>query len=55
VIVAVGRAFTVTAAVAVLVHPFAPVPVTVYIVFVVVEEVTVEPVVAESPVAGDHT
>jgi hypothetical protein len=52
---ATGSAFTVTAAVAELAHPLAPVPVTVYIVFVVVEEVTVEPVVVESPVAGDHT
>jgi hypothetical protein len=53
--VAVGSAFTVTAAVAVLVHPFALVPVTVYNVLVAGDAETVDPVVAESPVAGDQT
>ena len=54
-IVAVGAALTETAAVAVLVQPLAPVPVTVYTVLVEGDAVTVVPVVLESPVAGDHT
>ena len=38
-----------------MVQPFAPVPVTVYSIFCLALEVTVTPVVALKPVAGDQT
>jgi hypothetical protein len=47
-----GLAFTVIVTVAVLVHPFPAVPVTVYVVVVVGFAVTVAPVVEDKPVAG---
>ena len=53
VIVTVGNGFTVTVTVAVLLHP-AVVPVTVYVVVAPGLAVTVAPVVADSPVAGDQ-
>jgi hypothetical protein len=52
--VIVGCALTVTVTVCVLVHPAAEVPVTVYVVVVAGLAVTVAPVVADNPVAGDH-
>lgn len=52
--VMVGNAFTVTDIEAVLLQPAALVPVTVYVILLVGLAVTVAPVVAESPVAGDH-
>ena len=51
--VTTGTGFTVTVTCAVAVHPSAS-PVTVYVVVDVGFAVTIEPVVALSPVAGDH-
>lgn len=51
--VTLGEAFTVIVDVAVFVQPLA-VPVTVYVVVVVGEAVTVAPVVVFNPVPGDH-
>ena len=48
-----GGGFTVTVTCAVAVHPFL-VPVTVYVVVLVGVAVTLAPVVALNPVAGDH-
>ena len=50
-----GKAFTVTVEVAVLVQVFKSVPVIVYTVVVAGLAVTLAPVVALNPVAGDHT
>ena len=50
----VGKGLTVTVTVDVPVQPFAPVPVIVYVVVAVGLAVTVAPVVALNPVAGDH-
>jgi hypothetical protein len=50
----VGPGFTVIRTEAVLVHPVASVPVTIYVVVVSGLAVTVAPVVADKPVAGDH-
>lgn len=50
--VIVGVAFTVTVTVAVFVHPFASVPVIVYVVVVVGFAVTLAPVVDDKPVDG---
>lgn len=52
--VMLGKGFTVMATLAVLVHPFAAVPVTVYVVVTAGVAVTAAPVVALSPVAGDQ-
>jgi hypothetical protein len=52
--VTVGNGKTVTTAVAVFKHPFAAVPVIVYVVVVVGFAVTLAPVVALSPVLGDQ-
>ena len=52
--VATGVSFTVTVTVPVLTHPFASVPVTVYVVVVVGLAVTAAPVVADNPVEGLH-
>ena len=52
--VTVGRSFTVTVTDAVFVHPFASVPVTVYVVLTVGVAVTGVPVVALNPVEGVH-
>jgi hypothetical protein len=54
VLVTVGRGFTVTVTVVVLVQPAALTPVTVYVVVAVGEAVTAAPVVALNPVAGDQ-
>jgi hypothetical protein len=54
VIVAVGRGFTVTEAVAELLHPTVGVPVTVYIVVTAGVAVTVAPVDGVRPIAGNH-
>ena len=50
----VGSALTVIVVVAVLLQPAALVPFTVYVVVVVPEKVTGEPVVGLRPAAGDH-
>lgn len=50
----VGKGFTVTVTFFVLTHPFASVPVTVYVVVDVGFAVTVAPVVGDKPVAGLH-
>jgi hypothetical protein len=52
--VTVGKVKTVTVAVAVFKHPFAAVPVIVYVVVVVGFAVTLAPIVALSPVLGDQ-
>jgi hypothetical protein len=52
--IAVGVGFTVIATVLVAVHPAALVPVTVYVLVDVGLAVTVSPVVADKPVAGDQ-
>lgn len=49
-----GNGFTVTVDVAVFVHPFTSVPVTVYVVVEVGFAFTLAPVVALNAVAGDH-
>ena len=49
-----GNGRTVTVTCAVLVHPKAPVPVTVYVVVEFGDAVTVEPVVGLKPVVGDQ-
>jgi hypothetical protein len=53
-VIAVGVGFTVIATVFVAVHPAALVPVTVYVLVDVGLAVTVSPVVADKPVAGDQ-
>jgi hypothetical protein len=50
----VGIGFTVIVTVAVAVHPFTEVPVTVYVVVAAGLPVTVAPVVVLKPVAGAH-
>ena len=50
----VGGTFTITVTVADALHPAALVPITVYVVVVVGLAVTVAPVVALNPVAGDQ-
>jgi hypothetical protein len=50
----VGPGFTVIRAEDELVHPVASVPVTIYVVVVAGVAITVAPVVAVSPAAGDH-
>jgi hypothetical protein len=50
--VTVGFVLTVTVTCAVFLHPFASVPVTVYVVVPAGVAVTVVPVVADNPVAG---
>ena len=55
VIVTTGAGLTVTVTVFEFVQPLAPVPVTVYVVVVVGLAMTVDPVVALRPVAGDQT
>lgn len=52
--VMVGKGFTVTVTVFVFTHPFASVPVTVYVVVEVGFAVTVAPVVEDKPVEGLH-
>lgn len=52
VLVMVGIVFTVIVLVALSVHPLAAVPVTVYVLVVVLLHVTEAPVVADKPVAG---
>ena len=52
--VTVGNVFTVTATVFVFTHPFALVPVTVYVVVTVGLATTVAPVLALNPLVGDH-
>jgi len=52
--VTVGLGLTVTVAVAVEVQPAAEVPVIVYVVVAAGLAVTLEPVVADKPVAGDQ-
>ena len=47
-----GAVVTVTVTVAVLVHPLASAPVTVYVVVTAGEAVTTAPVVADRPLAG---
>jgi hypothetical protein len=49
-----GNGLTVTVTVALFVHPLLVMPVTVYVLVVVGLAITVAPVVAERPVAGDH-
>ncbi len=51
---AVGTVFTVIVLVAWSVQPFAAVPVTVYVLVIVLLHVTEAPVVADKPVAGVH-
>ena len=53
-IVNVAETFTVTVTVCVSVHPLTAVPVTVYVVVIVGQALTLAPVVALSAVAGDH-
>jgi hypothetical protein len=50
----VGNALTDTIFVAVFTQPLASVPVIVYVTVVVGDAVTLVPVVADSPVPGDH-
>lgn len=50
----VGKAFTVIVRVVVFTHPLALIPVMVYVVVAVALQVTLAPVVALSPAAGDQ-
>jgi hypothetical protein len=54
VMVTVGKFVTVTVTLAVFIHPFKSVPVTVYVLVTVGWAVTVVPDVESNPVAGDH-